>query len=60
MTLEQPVKHFRRCAEQHHKDGSPCRARMYECDAEITELKIQIRELQDEKKLQADVAGYEL
>jgi formamidopyrimidine-DNA glycosylase len=59
MNLEQQVKHFRKCAEVHRKEGSPCRAAMYECDAEIAELKIKIRELQDEKRLQAEIAGYE-
>ena len=59
MNLEQQVRHFRKCAKIWEKEGSPCRARMYECDAEIAELKLKIRELQDEKALQAEVAGYE-
>ena len=59
MNLEQQVKHFKRCAEIARKDHSPQRAIMYECDAEIAELKLRIRELQDEKKFAADAAGYE-
>lgn len=59
MNLEELVKHYRKCAEQAHKDSSPCRARMYECDARIAELKIKIREEQDDKACAAEQAGYD-
>lgn len=59
MNLKDQVKLFRERAEIYRREGSPCRAAMYECDAEIAELKIRIRELQDEKALQAEMAGYE-